>query len=107
MKPQLQSAFDAEIAAAATATQHPSRMHHLARAHILGQRYTWAHVRVHVLMLKAGMQVGDAREVVGQIIRVVAASLFSRIWVPAGNPGLASINAMKPMPVPEDLRGLM
>ncbi len=107
MKHRLRNAFDAELAAAAAATEHRVRMHHLSRAHILSQRHTWAHVRVHVLMLRAGAEVQDARQVLGQLTRVIAAALFSRIWVPIGNTGLADVSAVRPMPVPEDLRALL
>lgn len=107
MKSTLRTAFDAELAAAASATAHAVRLHHLSRAHILSQRYTWPHVRVHVLMLRAGFKGRDAREVAGQLPRIVAAALFSRIWVPIGNTGLADVSAVQPMPVPEDLRELL
>jgi hypothetical protein len=107
MKGPLRIAFEAELAAAAAAAEHRRRMHHLSRAHILSQRFTWPHVRVHTLMLRAGIQARDAREVLGQLTRIVAAALFSRIWVPAGNTGLAEVSALRPMPVPEDLRALL
>jgi len=107
MRDRLRIAFDAELAAAAAAIEHRLRLHHLSRAHILSQRYTWPHVRVHILMLRAGVESLDAREVVGQLTRVVAAALFSRIWVPIGNTGLADVSAVRPMPVPEDLRALL
>jgi hypothetical protein len=77
---------------------------HLERAHILGQRSTRAHLRSHVGMLRIGWQRRDAREVAGQLVRLLAAALFSRIWVPLGNTGGADVSAMRPMPVPEDLR---
>jgi hypothetical protein len=99
--------LDAELKAAAAASEHRVRMHHLSRAHILSQRFTWPHVRVHVLMLRAGIEAGDAREVLGQISRAVAAALLSRIWVPIGNTGLANVSAVRPMPVPDDLRALI
>lgn len=108
MNDELLAAFDAELAAAqAAAGDHQKVLHHLSRAHILSQRYTWPHVRVHWLMLKAGWRARDAREVFGQTTRIVAAALFSRVWVPVGNIGLASVSAIKPMPVPEDLRRLL
>lgn len=107
MKNRLRAAFDAELDAAAMATEHRVRLHHLSRAHILSQRYTWPHVRVHVLMLRAGIEGRDARQVLGQVTRIVAAALFSRIWVPIGNTGLADVSAVRPMPVPEDLRALL
>jgi hypothetical protein len=42
--------------------------------------------------------------VFGQLSRIFAASIFSRIWVPVGNTGRANVSAMKPMPMPDDLR---
>jgi hypothetical protein len=107
MRDRLRAAFDAELTAAHAAGEHRVRMHHLSRAHILSQRSTWPHVRVHVLMLLAAIEAGDAREALGQISRVVAAALFSRIWVPIGNTGLANVSAVRPMPVPDDLRALI
>jgi hypothetical protein len=107
MRDRLRIAFDAELAAAAAASEQRLRLYHLSRAHILSQRYTWPHVRVHVLMLRAGVEGRDARQVLGQLTRVVAAALFSRIWVPIGNTGLADVSAVRPMPIPEDLRALL
>jgi len=86
---------------------HEQCFYHLERAHILGQRNTGKHVYAHWLMLRTGMNRGDIREVVGQIIRIAASLLFSRVWVPLGNTGRARVNAMKPMAVPEDLRHLV
>ncbi len=39
--------------------------------------------------------------------RILAALLFSRIWVPIGNTGRARVSAFQPMPVAEDLRSLL
>lgn len=80
---------------------------HLERAHILGQRFTSLHVRTHVAMLRLGWSRRDFREVVGQITRILAAALVSRIWVPIGNTGGANVPAMKPMPIPADLRAIL
>ena len=44
---------------------------------------------------------------IGQITRIVAAALFSRIWVPIGNTGGANVSAMRPMPIPADLRDVL
>lgn len=49
----------------------------------------------------------DHRELVGQSTRVVAALLFSRLWVPIGNTGGANVSAFRPMPVPDDLRAIL
>ncbi|MGP1677945.1 MAG: DUF3703 domain-containing protein [Burkholderiales bacterium] len=80
---------------------------HLERAHILVQRRTLRHTYVHWLMLRAGLNQGDYREVAGQVPRIIASVLFSRIWIPIGNTGRARVNALKPMPVPNDLRNLV
>lgn len=76
---------------------------HLERAHILGQRATALHLRSHIGMLALARIRGDGREIVGQLVRIVAAALFSRLWVPDGNTGRAAVSALQPMPVPEDL----
>ncbi len=110
MNALLRTYFVAELAAAhvATAAADSERaFRHLARAHILSQRHTWQHVRVHWLMLNLGASLGDWREVAGQVSRMLAATLFSRIWVPIGNTGRANVSAMKPMPIPQDLLELM
>ncbi len=77
---------------------------HLERAHILGQRDTFAHVRAHLAMLRVGLQRGDRREIIGQLLRVIAAITKSRIWVPLGNTGGANVNPFRSMPVPADLK---
>lgn len=103
----LQESYRAELAAAEAAPDSERAFHHLARAHILSQRFTWRHVSVHWRMLKLGAALRDWREVLGQVTRILAAALFSRIWVPVGNTGRADVSAMKPMPVPQDLRALL
>ena len=80
---------------------------HLERAHVLSQRMTGRHTHVHWLMLVAAWRRGDWREVVGQVPRMPASLLFSRLWVPRGNSGRARVSAFKPMPVPDDLRHLV
>ena len=80
---------------------------HLERAHILGQRSTWLHVQSHVGMLGIAWQRSDVREVAGQVTRIVAAALFSRLWVPVGNTGGANVSATRPMPVPPDLQAIL
>lgn len=77
--------------------------HHYERAHILGQKYTIPHINSHLGMLYVGYLRKDAREIFGQCIRVLAALIFSKLWVPTGNTGGANVNALKPMPVPDDL----
>ena len=106
----LRNAYEAELRAANIATVRGSvevAFHHLERAHILSQRSTAEHVHVHWRMLRLGASVGAWREVIGQAKRIVAAAVVSRIWVPIGNTGRADVSAIKPMPVPDDLRPLL
>lgn len=110
MKPRLQEAYSAELdlaRIAAASGNVGTAFRHLERAHIIGQRDTLAHVRSHWLMLRLAASVGQWGEVAGQAVRMVAAALASRIWVPAGNTGRANVGAMQPMPIPEDLRALL
>lgn len=79
----------------------------LERAHILTQRQPVLHAGSHWLMLVLGWQTGDYREVAGQLPRIFAALLFSKIWVPIGNTGRSRVSAFKPMPVPEELQTLL
>lgn len=102
----LQQAFvDAEMAMARgdSAAAYVS----LERAHILGQRLALPHARSHWLMLRLAWQNGDWREVAGQAPRLLAALLFSRIWVPLGNTGRARVSAFQPMPISEELQRLL
>lgn len=104
------SAYHHELSLARRAlAAHDSErgFHHLERAHILAQRSTLHHAFVHGLMLWTGARHGDYREVAGQLPRIVAALMFSRIWVPRGNTGRARVSAFAPMPVPADLRHLI
>ena len=79
----------------------------LERAHILSQRMPLRHAESHWLMLRAGWQARDWREVVGQLPRILAALLFSRIWVPLGNSGRARVSAFQPMPLSDELKRLL
>lgn len=58
-------------------------------------------------MLKVGLLTRDWREVVGQVPRVFAALVFSKVWVPIGNPGRARVSAFAPMPLASDLQELL
>lgn len=110
MNPKLRAAFDLEMAAVADAESRGDlnrAFGHLERAHILGQRHTWPHVRSHLAMLRIGWRRRDRREIVGQFPRIFAALAFSRIWVPLGNTGGANVNPIKPMPIPPDLADIL
>jgi Protein of unknown function (DUF3703) len=36
-----------------------------------------------------------------------AALIFSKLWVPLGNTGGANVSALKPMPIPDDLKQVL
>lgn len=110
MPKKLQIAFDREWKLAVERRRNrefEAAFAHLERAHIISQRYTGPHLRSHAAMWVVGLQRRDWREVWGQPLRMLAALLFSRIWVPPGNTGGANVSAIKPMPVPADLRQLL
>jgi len=79
---------------------------HLERAHVLGQRSTRLHLRSHLGMLQIARKRRDRRELAGQLVRILAAAFFSRLWVPVGNTGGANVSALKRMPVPPDLQAI-
>lgn len=110
MHSRQQQAFAAAMADAREAYQ--ARQWHeaftsLERAHILGQQHTLAHAASHWWMLKVGWRRGDWHEVRGQLLRLPAAMLLSRLWVPAGNSGGSNVSPFQPMPLPEDLAEIM
>lgn len=79
----------------------------LEQAHILGQGSTMAHMASHWWMLKVGWWRRDWHEVRGQLLRLPAALLMSRLWVPAGNTGGANVGALTSLPLPAALAELM
>jgi hypothetical protein len=110
MSPTLRSAFHNELQAGRlrrAAGDLDAAFKHFERAHILGQRDTLAHVRAHALMLGVGWERRDSRELVAQLVRIVAALMFSRLWVPVGNTGGANVSAFRAMDVPDDLASIL
>jgi hypothetical protein len=106
----LQTAYRVELDAGYVALESgdlAEAFRRFERAHILGQRRTRLHVRAHVGMLRVARRQGDKRGLLGQLQRIAAAALFSRIWVPKGNTGGANVSAFKPMPIPEDLQRIL
>ncbi len=77
----------------------------LERAHIVSQPYLVPHVANHWAMLGFAAAQGDAKEMVGQVVRLALAPLGALTGrIPIGNIGRATVSAFKPMPIPEDLR---
>jgi hypothetical protein len=76
----------------------------LERAHILGQRWLFRHLRSHWGMLRIALKTRDHREVWGQITRLIGSPLFWLVgWLPKGNSGGANVSPVKPMPLQGDL----
>jgi len=110
MRTKLKAAYNLEMGEAIRfykLNEFDNSFHHLERAHILGQRYIIPHTKSHWWMLKVGIKKHNIKEVFGQITRMVASVIFSRIWVPLGNTGGANVNPMKPMRIPEDLKKIL
>ncbi|PHR15062.1 MAG: hypothetical protein COA40_02665 [Aequorivita sp.] len=77
---------------------------HLERAHILGQRYPYAHTFVHWKMLQFGIAIKSKKEIVGQVPRLVFGGVKSFVGkVPVGNPGGANVPPLKPFPIEKEL----
>ena len=81
--------------------------YHLERAHVIGQSYPYEHTYAHWLMLKFGIAIMDAKEVLGQIPRLLVGGVKSFVGkIPLGNTGGANVPPLKPMPLPEDIQVL-
>jgi hypothetical protein len=93
---------DAELRAAGQDAVH--EFAHLERAHVLGQASTREHVRVHWCMLKWAWRHRDARELFGQIFRIVGAATKTFVGlVPAGNTGGSNVSPVRAMPLDPEL----
>ena len=87
---------------------HAAEWAHLERAHILSQPMPVAHVRTHLAMLAFAIRRRDRREITGQLIRAIVAGPGSAVRrYPLGNTGGANVSAVAPMPIPDDLRGVL
>lgn len=85
-----------------------SAWYHLERAHILGQKYPYAHTYVHWKMLQFGFRTKSKKEILGQIPRLILGGVFSFVGkVPHGNPGGADVPALKPFPIESELQDIL
>lgn len=77
---------------------------HLERSHILGQAYPYEHTYSHWLMLKFGFRQKNAKEVLGQLLRLAVGGWKSFIdHIPTGNTGGSNVPPLKKMELPQDL----
>jgi len=110
VKSELKKAFETEMSQAITKyyeVNYEDSFLHLERAHILGQPFVVPHTRSHWWMLKIGIRKKDLKEIFGQMARIIASLLISKIWVPIGNTGGANVSAIRPTPIPEDLKEVL
>lgn len=108
--PDLQTAYRSELNSGYRSLESGDlgeAFRHFERAHVLGQRRTRLHVGAHVAMVRVAWRRRDIRELAGQMTRILAATLFSRVWVPEGNTGGANVSAFKPMQIPDDLQRIL
>lgn len=75
----------------------------LEAAHILGQRNTKLHVGAHMAMWALAWRTRDGQELLGQLLRLLAAAAATWLWVPAGNSGRSNVSPFKCLPLPADL----
>jgi hypothetical protein len=110
MHAELRQAYDREMQAATESYDDGNldqAFSHFERAHILGQSFTLPHARAHWWMLKVGWERRDLTEITGQVVRILGALAFSRIWVPGGNTGGAHVPPFTSMPIPEEFQSLL
>lgn len=82
-----------------TEKKYQLSFYHLENAHILGQKHFIRHTISHYWMLVFGIRTNSLKEIIGQITRIIAALLFTLIWVPEGNTGGANISPIKIIPI--------
>ena len=73
--------------------------YHFENAHVLGQKHIIRHTISHYYMLVFGIKINSFKEIIGQVIRIIAALLFTFIWVPRGNTGGSNSSPIKIMPI--------
>lgn len=105
--PELKAAFDQAINQTRS-TDSAAAWAAAERAHILSQRWAGMHLRSHFAMAALAVRTRDARELAGQLARLVLAAPGS--WTgryPTGNTGRATVSMFLPMEVPDDLAALL
>jgi hypothetical protein len=79
----------------------------LVRAHVISQPDLPRHLAVHTGMLSQAIHERDAREVAGQVLRLVLAPLGHVLGrTPWGNPGRATVSKFAKAPLPADVARL-
>ena len=79
----------------------------MERAHIIGQKYPYAHTLVHWKMLQFGFKIKNGKEIFGQIPRLIFGGIKSFVGkIPVGNTGGANVPPLKPFPIEKDLQDI-
>ncbi|MGX7667730.1 DUF3703 domain-containing protein [Flavobacterium pedocola] len=80
----------------------------LERAHIIGQPWALEHTIAHFEMLRFAFRIKNAREIIGQLPRLLVGGIKSYIGhVPTGNTGGANVPPLRKMEIPEDLQKIL
>ncbi len=81
---------------------------HLEHAHILAQAWPLEHSYVHWQMLRFGLFIKSAREVIGQIPRLLLGGVKSFVGhIPVGNTGGSNVPPLQAMEIPGDLAKIL
>lgn len=65
-------------------------------------------VRIHALMFAWALRQRKARELAGQVLRIIGAATKTIFGlVPVGNTGGSDVSPFKPMAIPTDLRRIL
>jgi hypothetical protein len=87
--------------------QFPKAWHHLERAHVIGQSYPFEHSYTHWKMLLFGIRVKNAKEIIGQLPRLLVGGVKSFVGeIPLRNTGGANVPPLRSMPIDEDIRNI-
>ncbi|WP_445454971.1 DUF3703 domain-containing protein [Flavobacterium sp. HNIBRBA15423] len=82
--------------------------YHLERAHIIAQKYPYEHTFVLWKMVQFGIKIKSAKEVMGQIPRLLVGGVKSFVGhIPVGNTGGANVPPLKTMEIPKDLKEIL
>ena len=84
--------------------KYDQAFYYFENAHILGQKHVYRHVVSHYWILVYGFKTNNTKEVMGQVLRIVVATIFTLIWVPKGNTGGARVSAVKELPIRKELQ---
>ena len=80
---------------------------YLERAHIIGQRYPFAHTFVHWKMLQFGCKIKSSKVILGQIPRLIFGGVKSFVGkIPVGNPGGANVPPLQSFPIDKELQDI-